>query len=114
MQVHQSLHEIECHGARVRFRQGTDLLHQPLDLFGVRLKFVAVHRAHLLPITPNIGECRVWRTLPSPRYMCTPQGRQGSKLRTARIMSMPLNLSGPFSSKSGVFCTASSYGPGVP
>ena len=27
-------------------------------------------------------------------------------------MSMPLNLSGPFSSKIGVFCTASSYGPG--
>ena len=33
---------------------------------------------------------------------------------TARMMSMPLNLSGPFSSKIGVFCTASSYGPGVP
>ena len=26
-------------------------------------------------------------------------------------MSIPLNLSGPFSSKIGVFCTASSYGP---
>ena len=38
----------------------------------------------------------------------------GSKLRTARMMSMPLKLSGGFSSKIGVFCTASSYGPGVP
>ena len=46
--------------------------------------------------------------------MWTPHGKQGSKLRTARMMSMPLNLSGPFSSKIGVFCTASSYGPGVP
>ena len=53
------------------------------------------------------------RTLPFP-YMCTPQGRHGSKLWTARMMSTPLKLSGPFSSKIGVFCTESSYGPGVP
>ena len=46
--------------------------------------------------------------------MCTPQGRQGSKLRTARMMSTPLNSFGPFSSKIGVFWIASSYGPGVP
>src|SRR4029077_16999154 len=63
---------------------------------------------------PNIGECLVSSTFPSPRYICTPQGKQGSKLRTARMISIPLNLSGPFSSKIGVFCTASSYGPGVP
>src|ERR1039457_6427302 len=61
-----------------------------------------------------IGECTLSRTLPLPRYMCTPHGRHGSKLRTARMMSIPLNLSGGFSSKIGVFCTASSYGPGVP
>ena len=30
------------------------------------------------------------------------------------MMSMPLKFSGPFSSKIGVFWTASSYGPGVP
>jgi len=30
------------------------------------------------------------------------------------MMSMPLKRSGGFSSKIGVFCTASSYGPGVP
>src|SRR5580692_9052893 len=64
--------------------------------------------------SPNIGECLVSSTFPLPRYICTPQGRQGSKLRTARIISIPLNFSGPFSSKIGVFCTASSYGPGVP
>ena len=52
---------------------------------------------------PNMGTCLVSSTLPSPRYMWTPQGRQGSKLRTARMMSIPLNLSGPFSSKIGVF-----------
>src|SRR6185503_17228929 len=61
-----------------------------------------------------VGVCTTFLTRPPPRYMCTPQGRQGSKLRTARMMSMPLNVSGPFSSKMGVFCTASSYGPGVP
>ena len=57
---------------------------------------------------------RVSRSLVAPLYMCTPHGRHGSKLRTARMMSIPLNLSGPFSSKMGVFCTESSYGPGVP
>ncbi len=56
----------------------------------------------------------VCRVFPGPRYMCTPHGRHGSKLRTARMMSMPLKLSGGFSSKIGVFWTASSYGPGVP
>ena len=30
------------------------------------------------------------------------------------MMSMPLKFSCVFSSKIGVFCTASSYGPGVP
>jgi len=60
------------------------------------------------------GECILWIGFPFPRYMWTPQGRHGSKLRTARMMSMPLNWSWPFSSKIGVFCTASSYGPGVP
>ena len=55
-----------------------------------------------------VGVCTTLRTLPSPGYMCTPQGRHGSKERTARMMSMPLKFSGPFSSKIGVFCTASS------
>ena len=48
------------------------------------------------------------RTRPRPSYMCTPHGRHGSNERTARMMSIPLKLSGPFSSKIGVFCTASS------
>ena len=58
--------------------------------------------------TPNIGVCFTSSSRPLPRYMWTPHGRHGSKLRTVRMMSMPLNLSGPFSSKMGVFCTASS------
>ncbi len=49
------------------------------------------------------GLWMVWIVLPGPRYMCTPHGRHGSKLRTARMMSMPLKLSGEFSSKIGVF-----------
>src|SRR6185436_3267617 len=77
--------------------------------------FAWVHgRAHAWFCAPNMGECRTEISLPGPRYMCTPQGRQGSKLRTVRMMSIPLKFSGPFSSNSGVFCTASSYGPGVP
>ena len=59
-------------------------------------------------VAPNIGECSVCRLLPLPRYMCTPQGRHGSKLRTARMMSTPLKSSGPFSSKIGVSWIASS------
>jgi hypothetical protein len=55
-----------------------------------------------------VGVCWTFVTLPPPVYMCTPHGRQGSNERTARMMSTPLNLSGPFSSKIGVFCTASS------
>jgi len=50
-----------------------------------------------------VGVWTTLRTRPAPVYMCTPQGRHGSKLRTARMMSIPLNLSGPFSSKIGVF-----------
>lgn len=50
---------------------------------------------------PYVGECRVVSVLPLPTYMCTPQGRQGSKLRTVRMMSTPLKSSGPFSSKMG-------------
>src|SRR4029078_5017318 len=58
---------------------------------------------------PNaVGVCRVSIDFPLPRYMWTPHGRHGSKLRTARMMSMPLNLSGGFSSKIGVFLHAAS------
>jgi hypothetical protein len=54
------------------------------------------------------GECTFCSTFPPPRYMWTPHGRHGSKLRTARMMSIPLKFSGEFSSKIGVFWTASS------
>ena len=57
---------------------------------------------------PRRASAPCFSTLPLPRYMCTPQGRHGSKLRTARMMSMPLKLSIGFSSKIGVFITASS------
>src|SRR6185503_8558638 len=67
--------------------------------------------AHILP---SVGKWAASTTLPLPRYIWTPHGKQGSKLRTVRMMSMPLKFSGPFSSKIGVFCTASSYGPGTP
>jgi hypothetical protein len=66
------------------------------------------HVHHCFPARPNIGEWRVSSALPLPRYICTPQGMQGSKLRTTRMMSIPLKLLGPFSSKMGVPCTASS------
>src|SRR5947207_3020418 len=62
----------------------------------------------------RVGECRVSIVLPLPRYMWTPHGRHGSKLRTARMMSIPLKLSRPFSSKMCVSWIASSYGPGAP
>ena len=59
-------------------------------------------------LAPNIGECTCFSVLPLPRYMCTPHGRHGSKLRTARMMSMPRKSSWPFSSKIGWPITASS------
>ncbi len=68
---------------------------------------LAVGPCQIASVMP-VGECVVLMTRPPPRYMCTPQGRHGSKLRTARMMSMPLKRSGGFSSKIGVFCTASS------
>ena len=60
------------------------------------------------PVSDWVGECSLSSDLPSPRYMCTPHGRQGSKLRTVRMMSMPLKFSRSFSSKIGWPCTASS------
>src|SRR5262249_31032610 len=52
---------------------------------------------------------------PASEWMCVVHGIHGSKLRMARRMSMPLNSAGSsVSSSSGVFNTASSYGPGWP
>ena len=53
------------------------------------------------PVTDWVGECNLSSVFPLPRYMCTPQGRHGSKLRTVRMMSMPLKFSRLFSSKIG-------------
>src|SRR5579862_4638131 len=99
-----------------RTRHRANLLEQRLDscaqLAQLLLIFATTHQSSTVFII--VGEWIFFSTFPLPTYMCTPHGRHGSKLRTVRIMSMPLNLSGPFSSKIGVFCTASSYGPGVP
>src|SRR5207249_11903946 len=75
---------------------------------------VGHRRGHRRSSAPNVGEWRAAISLPLPRYMCTPHGRHGSKLRTVRMTSMPLKCSLSFSSKIGWPCTASSYGPGVP
>ena len=92
-----------------RRRQGLDALDQLLGGGGAgprggRGAPVVERLAQHIPV----GVCITLRTLPPPVYMCTPHGRHGSKLRTARMMSTPLKFSGPFSSKIGVFCTASS------
>src|SRR5262249_21509998 len=125
VQLHQGLRQIQSVGPRFRVGlrldpgdQSFNSLAQSLEclLFTLHLCGPVLFRgsAPYPENWPNIGEWRVSSVLPSPRYMCTPHGRHGSKLRTARIISMPLKLSGPFSSKIGVPCTASSYGPGVP
>ena len=89
----------------VDVRQSLDLLAQELHTAGENL----AGRELLIPSQHRpVGVCWTFLTLPFPRYMCVPHGRHGSKLRTARMMSMPLKFSGPFSSKIGVFCTASS------
>ena len=55
---------------------------------------------HVEPPIPSIGECTRFSVLPLPRYMWTPHGRHGSKLRTVRMMSIPRKLSRSFSSNS--------------
>src|ERR1700761_1872861 len=116
MQVKYQLKQLTRRIARTGIGNPVQRRHQRVDA-GERLlqpwPLVVAHDSACRP-TPNIGECTVFKVLPLPRYMWTPHGRHGSKLRTVRIMSMPLKFSGPFSSKIGVFCTASSYGPGVP
>src|SRR5436305_1298783 len=89
-----------------RGRVAFDLSEQRLDPSDELARFVIVH--YELPSRPSIGEWTRFSVLPLPRYMCTPHGRQGSKLRTVRMMSMPRKFSWPFSSK--IFCpsTASS------
>ena len=98
---HELLRELA--GARVGelVDRGAQLLDAVQELAG---NDTGRHGAQLRPV----GVCTTLCTRPPPVYMCTPQGRHGSKLRTARMMSTPLKFSGPFSSKIGVFCTASS------
>ncbi len=94
-----------------RRRQPLDPLDQLLGGGRPRARASLVSGAAVLAVGVQhipVGVCITLRTRPPPSYMCTPHGRHGSKLRTARMMSTPLKSSGPFSSKIGVFCTASS------
>src|SRR6185437_5040233 len=105
VQVEYGLHQAARRFPRGRVRQGLQRRDQRLDPTQ-RLPKLRGH--DLFPGAPNAGTWRSWISFPPPRYMCTPQGRQGSKLRTVRMMSMPLKLSRSFSSKIGVSSTASS------
>src|SRR5262245_21406580 len=79
--------------AHFRIAVRIQYLQHALKLFARRPKRQGL--SHHSARFSNVGACRVSIVLPSPRYMCTPQGRHGSKLRTARMMSMPLKLSRP-------------------
>ena len=100
---------VELHDRRdqlVRHRAGLEVL-DLLELVGQRLdardqRLGGVGAQHI-----PVGVWTTLRTFPLP-YMWTPQGRHGSNEWTARMMSIPLKFSGPFSSKIGVFWTASS------
>ena len=106
VQVEQGAHQLGRDLACDRVGEGLDLLEQHLDpLAPVRVLCRSVHRHEC---SPNIGEWTFLSVLPFPRYMCTPHGRHGSKLRTARMMSMPRKSSWLFSSKIGWPITASS------
>src|SRR5439155_6241306 len=104
VEVDERLHGLDA--ARV------EPFEQRLDATDQRPNLRVLH--HVLPFTPSIGECTRFSVFPLPRYMCTPHGRHGSKLRTVRMMSIPRKFSWSFSSKIFCPCTASSYGPGVP
>ena len=94
VEVHERARELL--GVTARLHPGGELL----DASDEGFRFGAQHSP--------VGVCTTFRTLPLPVYMCTPHGRHGSNEWTARMMSTPLKLSGPFSSKIGVFSTASS------
>ena len=90
--------EGECYGVALGFRREGEEPYKG-NMYGGR---------YLDTYEKREGEWRISSSLDSPSNTWTPQGRQGSKLRRARMMSMPLNFSFPFSSKSGVFMMASS------
>ena len=79
-----------------------------LALDGVADRSVVPHAQAKSSWLYMVGEWTLFSTWPLPRYMWTPHGRHGSKLRTVRMMSMPLKWSRSFSSKIGQPCTASS------
>src|SRR4029077_20066633 len=84
--------------------RGRELAHERARL-GVRQPFGRLEQVVDLGTTPftcapKVGEWRTSITRPSPTYMWTPHGRHGSKLRTVRMMSMPLKSAWSFSSNS--------------
>ena len=117
MQLNHGLNQLQRGGPNLRVARLVEFRRQFFYVFTLGAELSAPRCGHRLlsagrhysgPAAPNMGECFTSITFPSPTYMCTPQGRHGSKLRTVRMMSMPLKFSGPLSSKMGVFCTASS------
>src|SRR6185369_6532204 len=91
-----------------RIRELRELGKELLDPRKSLFEAACAGRLHAHLCAPKVGACCTSSSLPPPRYMCTPQGRHGSKLRTVRMMSTPLNFSRPFSSNSGMFWMASS------
>ena len=86
-----------------RVIQALDTVRPYMESHGGNVELLGLHGYE-----SAVGVWTTFRTEPVPPYMCTPHGRQGSNERTALMMSIPLKFSGPFSSKIGVFCTASS------
>ena len=66
------------------------------------------HPSATPPWTPNIGAVAHLDRPAASQVHVDAAGQTGIEARTVRMMSIPLKLSGPFSSKIGVFCTASS------
>src|SRR4029079_2742774 len=95
VEAEERAHGLHALLTRLRIGQRLDFLEERLQPAYLLAVFHGGHECW----APNIGECTCLSVLPSPKYMCTPQGRHGSKLRTARMMSIPRKLSWSFSSK---------------
>ncbi len=87
---------------------GSEGVEETFDPVAGRPRPVLARHGSYSAVRVWVGECSFSKVWPLPRYMWTPQGRQGSKLRTVRMMSMPLKCSRSFSSKIGCPWTASS------
>ncbi len=91
MKLQHERQQFACAPLGARVRRVLERRGQRLD-FGVeRLGIDFGHR--LYRRFSIVGECRCSITRVFPRYICTPHGRHGSKLRTVRMMSIPLKVS---------------------